>query len=733
MNKKKWFWIGGIALFVGIAGILTYRYLANSKSYPLWKFMPPDAVFVIETDHVLKTWDNLHNNKIWNSLLQDPLMKDIQEQARELDSMLQEYPKLYSMLKNRPMLISCHLISPNSYDFLFIIDLKKAQWVSVAKEFIFSVASTMGYSVDKENFEGEKIYTIQNAGPLYISMVGNIILVSYTKSIVQHAIKTSQQNNPWENNLHFKQNMSYLENTSMKFYFFQPYFSRYLAYFIDNQDLLKMFSSTFSIGTYNVNIDDNTIRLKGALHLSDSSFSLLHALNKVEKGNIYSMSIVPDNAALYVSLSFDDFHNLLTQLKSYSSSDTNLQAFEPYQKRIQKALKLFGIDVEKLFFSWIGKEIAIVKLPPSPNIPENDLLFMIHANDIEKAYEGIETITEKISRWLPIKDKEKEYNHYTIHYFGLKGFFKLFFGKLFNSLEKPYYIFLEDFVVFSNSPTLLMKLIDAYSNNHTFEHNESFKDFLSNMSDETNVRIILQGPRAFQHLYYYASAGRKKDVMSNQLIFTSFKYLGIELYRAEDNIYKSNILAYYDEDVSFETSLLDMERDAENLYKDDLDSLLAIKFPENEEESTPLKIYYNDDLDKLLAQGKMEDGQPTGLWKFYYRSGNLWATIPFSEGKPDGTVIVYFDESEPITKISCTFSEGKLDGTYIEYYKNGEIKAKLEYKEGLLDGQALFFYESGTLKIEGEYANGEKTGKWKHYTETGDLITKEKWKRGRKK
>ena len=33
----------------------------------------------------------------------------------------------------------------------------------------------------------------------------------------------------------------------------------------------------------------------------------------------------------------------------------------------------------------------------------------------------------------------------------MKGFFRLFFGKLFDKFEKPYYTYVDDYVVFSNN------------------------------------------------------------------------------------------------------------------------------------------------------------------------------------------------------------------------------------------------------------------------------------------
>lgn len=738
MKRKLLIWFAGIfALFIG--GVASYFiFFSQSGKYSCWNFVPSDAAFVIETDNVLKAWDELKENKIWQHLLQDPLMKSINEDANYLDDQLTSNSKLYGIMKNRPMLISCHLTSNDSYDFLFIIDLKKARFLTLIKEFIYQLANQFMYDVEKENFEDEKIYIVQSKPPIYFTLFENVILISYTKSLVQQAILSGKKPNIWEDNQAFKKIRTYLTDGLCNIYFFQPYFNSYLSFFTSENDALDELKKTFTVGAYTIKITSDQIQLKGALYLNDTTYSLLHSMQNAAVGKMYVHQIVPDNIAYMISLTFESFPDFFQQLKEYKSKDSSLKSFEPYEKRIQKAMKLFGIDVEKYFFSWIGQEIAVVKLPPFPNIKENDYLFIIHTNDIEKAYENLQTISKKVSKWIPVKEKEETYKNYKIYYFGLKGFFKLFFGKLFASLEKPYYILLEDFVVFSNSPTLLMYFIDQYEKNLTLANNENARMVFNDFSDDNHIRVVLQGPRVFQHLYRYTSPKNKEDVLANKGIFTSFKYIDVTLNGSEKGVYKSTITVNYDESALYDAEMLDLERDAEDIFTSELDSLFLLDMLITQgnydiDDDGTFKIYYTDADQLVMAEGKFIDNREEGLWKYYYKSGNLWATVPYHRGKADGRVIVYYDQSEPKTKIICEYVEGKRDGQYIEFYRSGKTKVKFIYKNDKLNGEALYFYESGNLKIEGLFKDGEKDGKWKYYTELGEVIDREKWKKGSQK
>ena len=136
---------------------------------------------------------------------------------------------------------------------------------------------------------------------------------------------------------------------------------------------------------------------------------------------------------------------------------------------------------------------------------------------------------------------------------------------------------------------------------------------------------------------------------------------------------------------------------------------------------------------RLEAEGRIVDKRREGMWRYYYKSGEIWGSLMFEDDEPTGKGMLYYDEEDGGTKAQAEFEDGKIEGTYLEYYSNGESKTSIEYSEGKPDGEAKFYYDSGSIKIEGEYKEGLKQGKWRHFTETGDLMDKEKWKKDQQK
>jgi hypothetical protein len=81
--------------------------------------------------------------------------------------------------------------------------------------------------------------------------------------------------------------------------------------------------------------------------------------------------------------------------------------------------------------------------------------------------------------------------------------------------------------------------------------------------------------------------------------------------------------------------------------------------------------------------------------KLYYESGELKKTVPYENGKVDGTVKIF--------------------------YKNGELKKWVSYEDGQYHGEAKTFYKDGTLKTIEQWRNDELHGRAKAFYSNGSL------------
>ncbi|MBN2729279.1 MAG: DUF3352 domain-containing protein [Bacteroidales bacterium] len=736
-TTKKIVLFGLITVVISIAVVATYFYFKKSPNRPIWDYVPQDAVYIIETDNLTEGWNTLAKSNMWRHLITDPLFEDINESAISLDSLIRDDATMDMLFIDRPLLISCHLLPDNDFDFLFLVDLKEAGKFAFIKGYIKEIVELYGYNLETEKYDEYDmlILTDQETGEIfYVSIIDNVFMASYNKGLIEKAHKASQTPDWWENNTAFQKVTSETSGSSLfRFYVSYDFMSKYIKYYLSDQDeLLAELQRIFNYSSFNIDFQDEQMIFEGATVLKDSVSSYLHMLSNISPGEMQAYRVIPDHMALYLSITFDDYMEFYTKLKEEFTFSDSANA-ESYSKTIEKTEKFFNIDLEEDFFSWIGTEIALVKLPPTANSKENDMLAFLHSTDIEKAESGLSTICKQVKKKTPVRIKEVDYKEITIHYFALKGFFKMFFGKLFARLEKPYFIYLDDFVIFANNPSTLMDVIDAWEKGKVLQNDEDYMSFMSNFEETSNVSIFLKGPKIYSHLYHFAQEGQKNGIQKSRELIVSFQNIGFQLISEENGRFSNKLMVQHNIDALFEHELELIENSAEELYIDEFDSLLAIEFPEDAKDGKTCRIFWDEDSSDIKAEGRIRDGEQDGIWRFYYESGNIRGSIVYDKGKADGNAIIYYDEDEGGSMAQIEFNKGEKDGYYREYYKNGERKTQIEFKDNLMDGSAEFYFDSGPLKIEGKYKEGLKKGKWKHYTETGDLFDKEKWKKDQQK
>ncbi|MFC2100370.1 DUF3352 domain-containing protein [Bacteroidota bacterium] len=719
-------------IIVAVAAIFGYIYLSKSEQRNAFSIIPKDAVYIIETQNLSKGWQTISDSKMWKHLITTAYFKEINESTAKLDSLIKDNRTLDVLLHNRQMLISMHMTSGISYDFIFTIDLKKTSKISFIKNYLKEIARLFDYELERFRFDGIeviKLRCLETNESLFLTFIDNLLVCSYTEVLVENAIM-QRNHKGWLENTNFQEVASSINNRKpFSFYFNYELLDRYLRLYLNEEsEIVGSLAESIDYSAFNFDIEEERLILEGYTNLETNNSSYIKALSKVKPGKMRSHEIVTDKTAIYISIIFENFNKFFENLED-EFAVSNKADFESYAKRIRRIEKRFKIDLEEDFFDWIGNEIAFIKTRPTANARETDVIAIFHTKSIKKAKKGLRYMSKQFQKKLPVKIDIVSYMNYDIHYLNIKGFFKLFFGKLFAGLEKPYFTYIEDFVVFSNSPTILMDFIDDYTKGNTLSHKKEFMDFKDEFDVKSNVSIFIQTPKLYSHLYYYSKNEKRTEIQQNKDVIISFARIGFQF--ISDGIkFKSRLMAEFDEKTLMNEELEKFEAAAENLFNKEFESLNFIIQPTNEQLSASgsFKLYYDDST--LMAEGKISDGAVNGLIRSFYPGGNIKSSVNYMDGQAEGFAFFYYNTDKNDLKAEVQFRKNQIINVYKEYYESGARKAILNYENGQANGDAEFYYESGVLKMKGSYKNGVKKGKWKHFSETGQLMDKEKWQEG---
>lgn len=729
---KKFFLYSFILAIIGAACFAAYIYFSESGKRDPFSVIPDDAIYIIETKNLTDGWEKLRESKMWVHLLSNPKFEDINKSALSLDSLINDNSTMNMLLSDRKMLVSSHMVSETDYDFVFVINVQKASKISYIKDYIKGLLGYYEYSMSKRDYKGQEIMVLtdeKTKDVIQLAFIENLLVCTFSPVLIEKCLD-QKDDNYWAANIDFQNVAREIKSRKLfNFYFNFNQLKKYMkCYLGEESDIVNSIARSLTYSAFNVYFEDEQISFNGYSN-PDSIPSYIKSISEIDPGKMKAHEIISDKAALYFSICFDEFPEFQEKLTELFSRDS--VNYESYNKMVDKIEKLLKINLQQDFFSWIGNEVSFVKLQPTANAKENDVIITFHADDIEKAKEGLGHICRQIKRRLPAKFEAIEYQNYEIQQFRVRGFFKLIFGKMIKKMEKPYFTFIDDFVVFSNSSSALIEMIDDYTNEKTLSHNKKFMDFKDEFSNKANMSIFIQMPKIYSHLYYYGKSDKKNDIKKNKHLILSFTRIGFQLQKSGD-LLKTTLIADFDEDALYNSELEKFEASAEDLNNKEYESL-SFKIELSDSELDTEGEFTKQFLDSTLKyEGNINDKQLNGLWKSYYESGNIKSAVMYKEGKIEGTAMFYYDEERSNIMAKVDFEDEEIANTYREFYKNGSRKASIDYNDGETDGKAEFYYNSGSIKISGKYKNGEKKGKWKYYTETGEIFDKEKFKKQKK-
>ncbi len=705
----------------------------NRKAFEI---IPSDAIYVLETNNLTKAWDEITTSDIWLHLIEDEYFAEIESDMTAIDGFLKNNKAIDMLLSDREMFVSTHMISGNDYDFLFVIDLQKMQktW-TVIKTALKTVDS---YEFNERKFEKTKIIELtdkKTKDKLSITLIDNLLAISYNEKIIENVI-TQKDNQYWQKNKRFEKVSSEIsDNRLFSFYFnynMLEHFSK--VYLSEENQYTKMFGTALEFTALNAFLEDNRLTFEGYTIL-DSLPSYLKTLTSVAPASFNAYKVLPAQTAFYMSFTFADSEQFFESLQSEYAYQ-NKTEYDEYNENLLKVTDFLKLDLKKALFGWIGNEIAVAKLRPIAKSRMEDIVIAIHTDNLAEAKAGMSEIMARVKKRTPAKFDKKEYQNLPYFNLKLKGFFNLFLGKMFKDVEIPYFTYLDDYVVFTNSEGAMQKLIDSYVTNATLAKNKEFASLKEDLELKANLTMYVNMPRMYQNLYFHSQRETRQDLEENKEFILSFEEFGFQMVAKDEELLTTTIIAKHNPDAAYDDLLTELELEA-------TEDLNSIEYEEKAFKVTPEKYELTSDGNKLIKypdnkttfiEGSVVNKKVFGLWRMYYESGNIMCTMNYNEnGELDGDITFYWDTNLQTIKAQILYKNDQMINIYREFYEDGDRKAEIEYKDGKADGEAKFFYSSGPLKMEGKYKNGEKSGIWKYFTEKGELISKDKFRKGKEK
>ncbi len=653
-----WFVIYQIASF----------YLPTSNRLQSIYLIPEDAVFIIETDKPIDTWNTISKSDVWKHLQTNAYFKELTSGINGLDKIFNEQKSVIDFIGNRDLYISVHMIQKKKYGLFFTIDLQKLSKLNVLKNHLESVTSN-AFRLTKRQYHGFTINELTDKKThetLYISFINNQMIASYTHKLVEASI--NQYENPViGRDLDFIAISKKVAGSDLfRLYVQYSYLDDYMYYFVNEPNTtIKELSKTLKYSGFSFDLKkENTIFATGFTNTNEATQSYLKALQNSGIGPHKAAEIAPKRTALYLSFGFDSFKEFYKNFEEIKKQ--NPKTFKSYQDNLDKIQNYLDINLQKDFISWMDDEIAVLHMDASvKQATKSETALVIKTNSISNAKKRIAHVLKQIKKKTPVKFKNITYKEHDINYLSIKGFFKIFLGSYFKEFDKPYFTFIDDYVVFSNHPATLKRIIDDYETENTLQKAKDYQEFISNFDRKSSVFVYINTPTLYKNLIAMADKNTKLKIKKNKDYIICFPQIGFQL------IPYSNL---------FETKLI---------------------------------INYQD---PEIVQSKAQFKEIATVKQFDITDYNP---------VPENT-LVKTDETELFRPKPIVLNN--LDAAiYQKKYANGKNQVYVKINDGKPNGRYKEYYPNGELKLSGKFKKGKQTGVWKAYSANGKLIKKKRF------
>lgn len=640
-----------LALAVYVVYSIVYLFVSPDRNIQQIYLVPEDAAFIIQSSAPIEDWEKFSGSETWKCLKRAKSFEEVTQSVEKLDSVVKSNKVLLSLVGERDMLISLHKTRATNWDFLLILDMQKASKMDLLKDQVETVLVMSGFTVTNRMHNDINILEMRDPDTrdiFYIAFVDNHLVGSYTSGLVESAINS--RNKP-----KIGLDQSFIEAEKLvsgkglvrvfvNYVRIPQFMSIYLG---ARNEYVDLFSNSMNFAGLYLNANDDRMEVKGYTLRKDSADPYITALLNSGKHKMKAHEILSGRTALYTNIGFNNPVTFVKELEN-ALSVNDKQLYDSYQSSRKKIEGLFGISLEDNFLSWMSGEFAITQSEPGLLGHEPELILAVRAKSIKDARENMELIEKKIKRRTPVKVKTVNYKDFEINYVEMKGFFRLFFGKLFDKFEKPYYTYVDDYVVFSNKASSLLSFVEDYEQKNFLKNNQGFKDAFSFLKSSSTIFLYTDVHKFYSQLKPMMNASTWNEIQSNKDVLFSFPYWTMQVIGDSQSASLHYVMDYtpYKPDESVVAIATDeddkeMDEDAET-EKEQMSELK--RFYIEKFEGNVLREFYPEGA--LKSESEVKEGKRHGRYREYYENGTLKLRGKYAHNKPKGTWKYYTDEGK---------------------------------------------------------------------------------------
>lgn len=648
---KRTLLVIGVTLAVYMVYSIVHLFLSPDRNIQQVYLVPEDAAFIIQSSAPVKDWEKFSGSETWQCLKKAKSFEEITKSVETLDSIVKGNKVLLSLVGKRDMLISIHKTRTSDWDFLIILDMQKASKIDLLKDQIETVLTMAGNSVTNRNYNGINILEMRDPDTraiLYTAFVDNHFVASYTSKLVEAAIDSRDKPKIGLDRAFIEAERLVSGKGLVRVFINYARLPQFMAIYLGaKNEYIDMFSNSMDFAGLYFNTDKKRMEVKGYTLQKDTADPYVIALLNSGRHKMKAHEILSGRTAFYTNIGFNNPITFVKELES-ALSVHDKPLYDSYKSSRKKIEGLFGISLEENFLSWMSGEFAITQSEPGLLGHEPELILAIGAKSIKDARKNMEFIEKKVKRRTPVKVKTVNYKDFEINYIEMKGFFRLFFGGLFDKFEKPYYTYVDDYVVFSNKASSLLSFVEDYEQKNLLKNTLGFKNAFSYLNSSSTLFLYTDVHKFYSLLKPMMNTATWNEIRANKEVLYSFPYWTMQIVGNKESASLQYVMDYSPYAPEETIAAIDTDEEDEEMDGDaatEKEQMSELKrFYVEKFEGNVLREFYPEGA--LKSEAEVKEGKRHGRYREYYENGKLKLRGKYANNLPKGTWKYYTDEGE---------------------------------------------------------------------------------------
>lgn len=558
MLRKRLLYLGFVLLTLVIISIFFLKRENITRVNEPFRIIPVDAALIIQINNYEALLKKFYSQSgIWNELKNTELFTPLNNQFRFIDSVIRQVPEMKQLMTSSASYISFHYAGRDKISFLHIFEIPKGlsqrKINSIIADFVIRHGTT-----SERNYDGKKIYEIHLLGDNRMKGLGycflnNYLIISFSSLLLEDVIRQSDSNISIADQKGFtKALLTAGKNVDANVFVNFRHLPKSLSAAINNEYKaeVRAFTSFADWGELDVNLLKDVFLLNGFILTSDSNIYSTSIFNKQSPQKVTVDEVLPSSVASFLVIVVSDADQYFGEYHQYLKA---IGRFNQYSRSLDVLKNTYEIDFLREFIDIWDKEITIAfdaTITDGTSKPNSYLLLKVKSQSL--AEERLSAIIRKMHQ----KESEAYTSDTRVYKIDNELSFKIYhlpirkltgkiFGEMFSNVDNHYFAFISNYVIFSNSPEALGKLLHDIVLNKTIVTNQAYRDFKSNLSPKSNIYFYANIGKANQAFAKYLSDHFLQAWNQNIEAFQKIQVFGFQMYSSNDMLYTNLMLKHF--------------------------------------------------------------------------------------------------------------------------------------------------------------------------------------------